>query len=114
MSAVVADIGRAMTRSWDDGRSSTAAWDEVLDRLEAELEALETALEAGEPLTSTCWTPPHDLGEMPVSRRERAGELGARLRRAQEFIHEHLIRLGGELHEIQRQRRAGEAYARSG
>ena len=103
-----------MTRSWDEDRSSTPAWDEVLDRLEVELEGLEAALDAGEPVASSSWSPPHDLGQMPASRRERAGELGARLRRAQERIHEHLIRLGGELHEIQRRRRAGEAYAGSG
>ena len=103
-----------MTGSCGDGSPLTTAWEEVLDRMEAELGAIDAALDAGELMPLPTWVPPHDLEAMPPSVGERAGELRARLRRTHGRIRDHLLRLGEELHEVQRQRRAGDAYTRSG
>ena len=92
----------------------STGWVQVLERLESDLAVLDEILDEGEVAPLQTWVPPGDLGAVPADLRERADELRLRLGRAQERAQERLAALAGELHEVHRQRRAGEAYARSG
>ena len=103
-----------MTVTPDSHRSpATGGWEELLDRLEADLAALDAMLDDGEVVPLPLWAPPSDLGPVPAELRDRVGELSRRFGRAQERTRERLTALAAELHDVRRQRRAGEAYATS-
>lgn len=87
------------------------AWVDVLDRLEADLRALDDALDAGEPVPLQTWSPPRDLGPLPELLRDRATDIASRLSELQAAARARLAGLGRDLDDLERRRRAGAAYA---
>jgi hypothetical protein len=86
-------------------------WARVLDDLEADLDEVGRALDAGEAPTHRAWAPPTDLGPPPPELLARAQGLSEKvagmLRRSEQRLGE----LGEELAGVDRRRRAGLAYA---
>jgi hypothetical protein len=89
---------------------SARAWIEVLDRLEADLRALDDALDAGEPVPLQTWTPPRELGPLPELLRERATGIADQLGELQTQARRRLAGLGEQLDDLDRRRRAGAVY----
>jgi hypothetical protein len=89
---------------------ATAAWTDVLDRLEADVRAVDRALARGDILPIETWLPPRDLGPLPERLRRRAEGLARRLGHLQTRSRERLRGLAGELDDLERRRKAGVAY----
>jgi hypothetical protein len=85
-------------------------WALVLDELEADLEEVERALEAGDVVPDASWTPPQQMGPLPHALRERIEALAARIDRTHRTAEERMVALRDELAEVDRRRRAGAAY----
>ena len=90
--------------------SATAEWLRVLEELEAELDAVGAALEAGDDVPTSDWTPPQDLGPPPEELRERLRALALRLTAVHQRTRLRMTELGEELANVDRRRRAGAAY----
>ena len=104
-----------MTADTSDRRHvEVHGWPELLDRLEDDLAILDTMLEQGDVVPPQTWEPPAGLGPLPVPLRDRAEELAGRIEAAQERARERVGELADGLQQVQRRRRAGEAYANAG
>jgi hypothetical protein len=87
------------------------AWLEVLERLEADAQALEDALASGDVLPVQTWVPPRDLGPLPEVLRARAEGTLRRLDDARGRARGRIAGLTGDLEDLDRRRRAGAAYS---
>jgi hypothetical protein len=86
------------------------AWVAVLDALEADLDALEASFDAGDLLEVRPWSPPSDLGPLPLDLRDRAGDLLARSRDLSDEIRDASAETLGEAQRNRRRREANAAY----
>lgn len=94
--------------------SALAAWGEVLDQLEGDLDRLEAALDAGDTVDTSPWTPPTDLGPLPDELRERASDVLTRLQDLTDEVRDARAASLGEARRTRQRRDATVAYHATG
>ncbi|MFU8803559.1 MAG: plasmid pRiA4b ORF-3 family protein, partial [Bradymonadaceae bacterium] len=82
-------------------------YEDILDELQAGVEACEDALDAGEVIAMEPWTPPSGLGALPQRLQRRATSLSWRMAAVEQRARERRDALQGELEEIGKRRGAG-------
>lgn len=87
------------------------SWSAALEALEADVDALDDALERGSNVAVSSWQPPQDLGPVPEDLVPRAQRLLERISEVRGRGSERLGELRGELTELDRRRDAGLAYS---
>ncbi|WP_157042063.1 hypothetical protein [Nitriliruptor alkaliphilus] len=91
-----------------------AAWGVVLDQLEGDLDRLEAALDAGDTIDPSPWTPPTGLGPLPDELRERASDVLARLQDLSDEVRDARTASLGEAQRTRQRRDATVAYHATG
>lgn len=86
-------------------------WSAALEALEADVAALDRAMEAGSSVAVSSWQAPQDLGPVPAELVPRAERLVTRIAEVRERGTERMGALRGELDELDRRREAGAAYS---
>ena len=89
-------------------------WDATLDELQAAVERIEDALDAGRVPTVVPWSPPAGLAPLPAELWQRATSLSWRLAAVEQRTRDRRDALQGELDDLARRRGAGAAYAAAG
>ena len=92
----------------------TSTWERELNRLERDVDAASSLLDAGEVPPAERWFPPEDMGPLPEQLRPRAEQLLRSLDVVSRRAAERREGLGRELNELHRRRDAAHAYNVSG